>query len=213
MGEERDVLLAKVVAHYATHGVRDTSLRSLAASIGTSQRMLHYHFGSRTDVISAVIGAIAGQQAEHIKTLFSEEVDPFVAGHRNWEATVDGALTYGALWFELATHAMRSEPYAADLGHVMVDAQVREFTRIYAAHTALPQAQRLARLTLAVGQGLIFDLLIDRDRDAADAAIQEFITMIRHELSDAPDRITPSTGSTRAGTKASSCGSPSTSTP
>lgn len=60
----RDVLLAKVVAHYAEHGVRDTSLRSLASAIGTSQRMLNYHFGSREDVLVAVIDAIAGGQAE-----------------------------------------------------------------------------------------------------------------------------------------------------
>ncbi len=199
MGEERDVLLAKVVTHYATHGVRDTSLRSLATSIGTSQRMLHYHFGSRTDVISAVIDAVAGQQAEQIRILFSEEVDPFAAGSRNWEATVDGALTYGALWFELATHAMRREPYADHLGVVMVDAQVREFTRIYASHTGLPQAQRLARLTLAVGQGLIFGFLIDRDRDAADAAIREFTTMIRRELSNTADSTTPNTAPAHTG--------------
>ena len=31
----REVLLAKAVGYYAEHGVRDTSLRTLAASIGT----------------------------------------------------------------------------------------------------------------------------------------------------------------------------------
>jgi hypothetical protein len=79
---------------------------------------------------------------------------------------------------------MRHEPYAARLGEVMVTAQVREFTRLYAQRTTADKAARLARLTLAVGQGLIFGLLIDRDRDAADAAVEEFSRLVRRELED-----------------------------
>ncbi|HPF82079.1 hypothetical protein [Nostocoides australiense] len=93
-----------------------------------------------------------------------------------------GAEVYGALWCELATHAMRQEPYAAGLADVMVAAQLRESTRIYARLTTPAKAARLARLTVAVGQDLIFDLLIDRDRRAADAAVREFSRMVRREL-------------------------------
>lgn len=183
MTEARDALLARVVAHYAAHGVRDTSLRALAAAIGTSQRMLHYHFGSREDLLVAVINAIADDQATQIAALFSGESDPFDAGQRNWEATVEGAQVYGPLWFELATHAMHGAPYAQRLGEVMVASQLRAFTAIFVTHTDPDRAARLARLTLAVGQGLIFDLLIDKDRTGADAAIQEFTEIIRRELS------------------------------
>ena len=182
MSEQRDALLQRVVAYYAAHGVGDTSLRSVATAVGTSQRMLHHHFGSRADVLAAVIDAIAGSQADQIAQLFVEQDDPFVAGAENWKRTVDGALTYGALWFELATHAMRGAWYAADLGSVMVAAQVREFTRVYSTRTDAATAQRLARLTLAVGQGLVFDLLIDGDRPAADQALATFTEMVRHEL-------------------------------
>ena len=178
----REDLLARVVLHYAEHGIRDTSLRSLAAAIGTSQRMLHYHFGSREDVLVAVIDAVAGGQAERIGRLFDSESDPVVAGERNWASTVDGAMAFGALWFELAVHAMRHEPYAARLADVMVTAQLREFTRLYAKRTTPEHASRLARLTLAVGQGLVFDLLIDGDRAAADAAVRDFTCMIQREL-------------------------------
>jgi len=126
--------------------------------------------------------AIAGGQAEQIGRPFVDEPDPVLAGERNWRHTVAGAEVYGALWFELATHAMRQEPYAAGLADVMVAAQLREFTRIYARLTTPAKAARLARLTVAVGQGLIFDLLIDRDRRAADAAVREFSRMVRREL-------------------------------
>jgi AcrR family transcriptional regulator len=40
-------LLAAVIAHLADHGLAGATLRSIAAAIGTSHRMLIYHFGSR----------------------------------------------------------------------------------------------------------------------------------------------------------------------
>ena len=43
----RERLLAKAVDHVAAHGVADLSLRALAAALGTSHRMLLYHFGSK----------------------------------------------------------------------------------------------------------------------------------------------------------------------
>lgn len=184
MSRERDALLARVLAYYADNGVHDTSLRTLAAAIGTSQRMLHHHFGSRSDVLAAVIDAVAGSQADQIAALFASEQDPLVAGQRNWQDTVAGAERFGALWFELATHAMRNQPYAQDLGRVMVESQLRAFTRMYEAMTDTETAARLARLTLAVGQGLIFDLLIDGDRAGADGAIELFTAMVRRELGD-----------------------------
>lgn len=182
MSDARGDLLARALSYYAEHGIRDTSLRTLATAIGTSQRMLHYHFGSREDLLRAVIDAVAGQQAEQIAERFAATVDPFEAGRRNWEETVQGAALFGPLWFELATHAMRKAPYAAGLADVMVQSQLREFTRVYAAHTDEAHAQRLARLTLAVGQGLIFDLLIDDDREGADEAIDEFTDMVSASL-------------------------------
>lgn len=196
MSEARDALLGRVVAHYAEHGVHDTSLRTLAAAIGTSQRMLHYHFGSREDVLTAVIDAIASQQAAQIAQLFADTADPFAAGRRNWEATVEGAMTFGPLWFELATYAMHGAPYAERLKEVMVRAQVRELTAIYAGYTQEGQARRLARLTVAVGQGLIFSLLLDGDRPAADEAVEEFADLIAAAL--LPPGFHGSDGNSRA---------------
>lgn len=66
MTRAREDLLARVVDDYASHGIHDTSLRTLAAAIGASQRMLHYHFGSRDDVLAAGLEAIAGQQGQQV---------------------------------------------------------------------------------------------------------------------------------------------------
>ena len=49
----RDRLLSALVEYAAAHGLADASLRELAAAVGTSHRMLLYHFGSREGVVAA----------------------------------------------------------------------------------------------------------------------------------------------------------------
>src|SRR5215210_7590078 len=58
----RERLLAAAMAHVAAHGVGDLSLRALAAALGTSHRMLIYHFGSREGLLIEVIRAVEDQQ-------------------------------------------------------------------------------------------------------------------------------------------------------
>ena len=47
-----DRLLHDAIAYVAEHGLAELSLRKLAAAIGTSHRMLIYHFGSKEGLSS-----------------------------------------------------------------------------------------------------------------------------------------------------------------
>ena len=111
----RDELLARVVTWFAEHGVGDTSLRTLATGIGTSHRMLNYHFGSREGLLGAVVEAV--EQAEHaaLVELAATHDDPFDAGAAFWTRVADRAEVFAPLFFELSTHAMRGRPHAAGL--------------------------------------------------------------------------------------------------
>jgi AcrR family transcriptional regulator len=51
-----------VPGHALDTGIADLSLRQLAAAIGTSHRMLLYHFGSREGLLAAVTRAVEEQQ-------------------------------------------------------------------------------------------------------------------------------------------------------
>lgn len=189
----RDLLLDKALAYYATHGVRDTSLRTLAAAIGTSQRMLHYHFGAREDLLAAVIARLVERDTARVQRLASEPGDPFEAGRRNWRDVSAEAMVFGPLFFELATHAMHHEPYAAELAEALVPRTEAAFAAAYAEYVEAGQAARLARLAVAVGRGLMFEALIDEDLAASDAAMEEFVAMVRWRLADSaapPERET-----------------------
>lgn len=176
----REQLLGRAIACYAEHGVRDTSLRTLAARIGTSQRMLHYHFGSREDLLTAMIQHIAAAEAAALEESWGE--DPFDALQRHWERARTAAATFGPLFFELCAHAMYGKPYAQDLADVLVTKYGAAFARIYGAMTDPAHAQRLARLSLGVGRGVLCDMLLDGDQAAADAAVEEFTQLVRQRL-------------------------------
>ena len=56
--QARDRLLAAAVQQASAGGIADLSLRELASAIGTSHRMLIYHFGSREGLLIAVTQAV-----------------------------------------------------------------------------------------------------------------------------------------------------------
>ena len=51
----RDALLAACTDHVLAEGLIGLSLRPLAKAVGTSDRMLIYHFGSRAGLVAAII--------------------------------------------------------------------------------------------------------------------------------------------------------------
>ena len=73
----RDALLQRAIGHFAAHGIGDTSLRALAEAIGTSHRMLIYHFGSREGLLAAVVDTVEEGARETLARMVEEaRTDP-----------------------------------------------------------------------------------------------------------------------------------------
>src|SRR3982751_2586050 len=53
-----DLLIRKCLIYFLDHGVANLSLRPLAAAVGTSARMLVHHFGSKEQLIAAVMARV-----------------------------------------------------------------------------------------------------------------------------------------------------------
>jgi AcrR family transcriptional regulator len=179
----RDQLLVHTVEYFTRHGVGDTSLRQLAEEIGTSHRMLLYHFGSREGLLSAVVEHVESEQRAHLATLLAEVgetgTDPVAQGLRFWRAVTDAALIYGPLFFELSSHAMLDLPHAAALRPSLVESWLGPIAEGWAMLGYSPDAARQqARLDLAVARGLLHDLLITGDRAAVDAAMERYVELV-----------------------------------
>jgi AcrR family transcriptional regulator len=174
----RERLLDKVVAHLTEHGVGDVSLRTLAAGIGTSHRMLLYHFGSREGLLSAVVDRVERAQRDSLAELIADadaDADAAELGRRYWARVTEAALIYGPLFFELSGQAMQGRPHAAALRGSLIRTWLEPLAELWRRAGYGPaEAAARARLGLAVARGLLFDLLITGDRAGVDAAMELF---------------------------------------
>jgi AcrR family transcriptional regulator len=180
MPEPRNRLLEGAVDYVAVHGVGDVSLRRLAAALGTSHRMLIYHFGSKEGLLVEVVRAVEARQRDAMAELALESGGS--AGEmirRMWGRLADPALApHERLFFELYGQALQGRPHAAPLLEGIVDLWLEPATALAVEHGIAPEdARASARLGLAVMRGLLLDVLATGDREGADAAMERFIVL------------------------------------
>jgi AcrR family transcriptional regulator len=114
---QRAAYLAGAVEHVLREGVATLSLRPLAATLGTSDRMLLYYFGSRDELLAAVLGAVGERlQAGLAAALPDGAVPPGRLLPVLWAALEDdGAQAHARLYLEVSGLAARGRQPHADL--------------------------------------------------------------------------------------------------
>ena len=84
--DPKQQLLERMLGYLTDHGIGDISLRELAAALGTSHRMLIYHFGSKEGLFVAVVQEAEKQQRQLLAHLFGGGTADFAAsGRRFWQ--------------------------------------------------------------------------------------------------------------------------------
>ena len=84
---------------FAERGVGDHSLRAIAEELGTSHRMLIYHFGSREGLLVAVRKAVEAGQRDMLAALAADaDADPRAVTRQFWSAVSAAARRYGPLF-------------------------------------------------------------------------------------------------------------------
>jgi AcrR family transcriptional regulator len=176
-GAARERLLAAVVEHLAGHGLGDVSLRRLAEAVGTSHRMLIYHFGSMEGLLVEVVRAVEARQRAVLASLPAD--DPAEAARAFWRTLTDPSLrAHERLFFELYAQAAQGRPGTTPLLDGIVTDWLEPVAAIQRALGHPPAvATARARLGLAVARGLLLDLIATDDLPAVNAAMDEFITL------------------------------------
>jgi AcrR family transcriptional regulator len=171
-------LLEGAVAHVAAHGVGDLTLRGLATALGTSHRMLLYHFGSRDGLLVAIAAEVERQQREALAGLDLTGA-PAEVVRAMWARLADPALwPFERLFFELYARALQGDPGARPFLDGIVDSWVAPLAaRAVTAGGDEELARAEARLGLAVFRGLLLDLLATGDRAGVDAALERFVAL------------------------------------
>jgi len=175
----RDRLLAAAVDYVLANGLSNLSLRELGAAIGTSHRMLIYHFGSKEGVLVAVIRSVEAAQRDFFGQLLLTQPDlsPGDGIRLMWRHFTDPQLApHERLFFEIYAQALHGRPGTDGLLEDVVDAWI-DPVAAYAIKRGVPaeDARADARLGVAVIRGLLLDLLATSNRTAVDAALERYI--------------------------------------
>jgi AcrR family transcriptional regulator len=183
--QARERLLAAAVGHALDAGIADLSLRQLAAAIGTSHRMLLYHFGSREGLLVAVTQAVEDQQRAAV---LGSGITPQDA-RRTWERLSDPQLwPQERLFFELYAYALRGRPGTEGFLDGIVGSWVAPIADALVKAGADERSARAdARLGVAVVRGLLLDLLATEDRAGVTEAHERFLQLASTMAAPTPE--------------------------
>jgi AcrR family transcriptional regulator len=174
----REQLLNAALARASQGGIADLSLRQIAGELGTSHRMVIYHFGSKEGLLAAVSSAVEQQQRDTLAALGSDpSLTPVEAAMRMWERFADPALwPLERLFFDLYAQALQGKEHLAGFLDSALEPWFAPTIEAQAAR-GMPrdEARALARLGVAVTRGLLLDLLATGDRAGVDAAMRMFL--------------------------------------
>lgn len=176
----RERLLERIAAYVAEHGVTDLSLRPLAAAVGSSPRVLLYHFGSKEELLARVL-VRAGEQQRIVVSKLQTRYAGSIEGCREiWNSISDPAvLPTFMLFFEVYALALRDRkrhatflerfvaPWLAFIGDPLV-----------AAGWTRADADAYATYIVAAFRGFLLDLCATGDRARIDRAVELWLTTL-----------------------------------
>ncbi len=166
MGDARWKLLERIVDEVGRNGLADRSLRELATAVGSSHRMLIFHFGSRAGLISAVVEAVESSQRDLLAELADQASSPSELVLLLWERVSSPELrSFVRLFFECVALAEQG-----DLTDSWIDV-----AEAVADKLGVRLDETELRLGVAVSRGLLIDVLTTGDATAATRSIERFV--------------------------------------
>jgi AcrR family transcriptional regulator len=175
----REELLERCQNWLQSNGFGSHSLREIAAGVGTSHRMLIYHFGSLEGLLAGVVGRVEATQREVLAQL-SDSSDPAEASRVFWRHLADPQLAPAErLFFEIYADALHERPWTAGFRESVIAAWDEPVTAMFEQLGFDPdEAQERARLSVAATRGLLLDLLLTGDTDRLTASADLFAGLI-----------------------------------
>jgi len=185
--DRRAVLLSAIVDALLAHGAADLSLRPLAERVGTSARLLIYHFGSKEQLLADALA----QVREHIQTSLAARaarvrpqtlrdlvmmvwtwgVEPANQNYFRLLFEVDGLTMFDRIGVSQAEGRDHSAVWIARIERAA--ASLPTESALFAAHSTLI----LGALT-----GLLQDLLSTGEGARCEAALSALVDLISGNL-------------------------------
>jgi AcrR family transcriptional regulator len=170
----RDEVAQAATDYVLEHGLVGLSLRPLAAAIGTSDRMLLYHFDGKDDLVATVLRLSNDRSVAEVRALLPAP-DVRTAVLTLWEAVTSPRLDRcQRLYVEAAALGLFGrEPYSSVVraANLVWVAAVAEW--LVASGMPTAQAPRAVALLDAALMGFQLDLPLDPDDPAQQQAVRD----------------------------------------
>lgn len=177
MQTRKEILTGELVGYLLEHGLSDLSLRPLADALGTSARLLIYHFESKEGLLTEVLDRMQTRLRMSLGGMIERRAAQSERPLKlfwDW-AIADENYPYLKLLYELQILAVQNP---AAYGQYL-QRNASNWSELIA--TALPEAERTpAMVTLlgAVFDGLFLELMSTGDKKRTTQAVQQFIRLV-----------------------------------
>jgi AcrR family transcriptional regulator len=178
--ERRARLLEAAVDFAIDNGIADLSLRPLASAVGVTPTTLLHHFGSKDELLEAILNRVRERIVETLAIGERTGEDTASLVRDIWAWTSDpGHQPLYRLFFAIYGRALQNPArFAPLLDRVVADWLTLLVPSIEAEGYDPNAARQRATLGVAVIRGLALDLLTTGDRDRADATLETFASQL-----------------------------------
>ena len=177
MSSRKIELLDASLRYLVEHGVANISLRPMAAALGTSPRILMFHFKSKEGLLQDVFSELNSRLQASLRTMASTGSNPLRVPplKRFWQwATSKGNFPYFRLLYESQIVALQNpKEYGRYLQKASGDWQAAAFDLM----SPSLKNKAMASLCIAVFDGLMLERMSGGDMPRLTESLDLFIAM------------------------------------
>jgi AcrR family transcriptional regulator len=175
----RAELLDGAVDYAIEHGFSELAWRPVAAALGVSTTTLVHRFGTKEQMLEAILGRLRDRIFVDTSEQVGEKPDLVTAARAVWDRSTESQREAEfRLFFAVYGRALQSpELFAGFLGRVVAD-WMSALVEAQGPDVDPATATRTATLVIATIRGLLLDLLATGDRARVQDAAETFLASL-----------------------------------
>jgi AcrR family transcriptional regulator len=179
-------MLPAIVEVFRKRGPESFALGAIAEELGTSSRMLIYHFGSRDELLGRVMKLVRQDTIESLEHPPPRGIDEAI--ERFWSYYIYlGHLSDMQLFFHMAVRRSEEPTRFSDFASTAVGGWVHYFaSAIERDGQSIEFGRTLGRLVIASLRGIIVDYLITSDLDSAEQSLDVLRQIVKPMMQPGP---------------------------
>ena len=179
--QRRAELLDAAVDYATEHGFSEVSRRPVAAALGVSPTTLVHRFGTKEQMLEAILGRLRERIFAATSDRAGEQPDLATAARVAWTRTSEPQQwPEFRLFFAVYGRALQAPQQFAGFLERVVAGWMSALVDAQGPDADPATATRTATLVIATIRGLLLDLLATGDRDRVQDAAESFLASLEH---------------------------------